>query len=148
MGSAQAPGLMVLLTRLSRLVYRRATESVLGVTLKEYLALCALREQPNTSQQAFCEAVHLDPNNCVLLLNALESASLVERRRDPLDRRRHIVLLTPKGLGALERADRALESVEDGVVGALSRDERATLHRLLLRAVETAARQPGEAVTS
>src|SRR5579859_3491661 len=104
--AAPAPGLMVLLTRLSRVVYRRATESALGVTLKEYLALCALREQPNISQQAFCEAVHLDPNNCVLLLNALEAASLVERRRDPLDRRRHIVLLTPQGQQVLERADR------------------------------------------
>jgi len=145
--STPAPGLMVLLTRLSRVVYRRATESALGVSLKEYLALTALREQPNISQQAFCEAVHLDPNNCVLLLNALEAAKLVERRRDPIDRRRHIVILTPKGQAVLERADRALESVEDEILGALSRDERATLHCLLSRAVECATRPAAETVT-
>lgn len=140
MPSAPAPGSMVLVTRLSRLVYRRATDAVLGMTLKEYVALCQLREQANVSQQAFCEAVHLDPNNCVLLLNALESADLVERRRDPADRRRHIVVLTAHGQQALERADRALESVEDEVLGALSGDERATLNRLLMRAVDAAAR--------
>jgi DNA-binding MarR family transcriptional regulator len=110
------------------------------MSLKDYLALTSLREQPNISQQAFCEAVHLDPNNCVLLLNALEAAGLVERRRDQADRRRHIVVLTPRGRQALEQADRALESVEDEVLDALSRNERATLHDLLLRAARGAAR--------
>ena len=76
----------------------------------------------------------------MLLLNALESAGLLERRRDPSDRRRHIVVLTPAGQKACEKADRALESVEDDVLGGLSRDERATLHSLLLRAVEGATR--------
>jgi len=135
MGSRTAPGSMVLLTKLSRLVYRRATDAVLGMSLKRYLALTALREQPNISQQAFCEAVHLDPNNCVLLLNALEAEALVERRRDPSDRRRHIVILTRTGEKALEHADRALESVEDEVLGCLTDEDRATLHRLLLSAI-------------
>src|SRR5215831_8654881 len=102
--SATTPGSMVLLTRLSRVVYRRATDDVLGMSLKEYSALSLLREQPNLSQQAFCEAVHLDPNNCVLLLNALETDGLVERRRDPNDRRRHLVFLTPAGEQACVRA--------------------------------------------
>jgi len=138
--SATTPGSMVLLTRLSRVVYRRATDDVLGMSLKEYSALSLLREQPNVSQQAFCEAVHLDPNNCVLLLNSLEAAGLVERRRDQADRRRHIVVLTPRGRKALEQADRALESVEDEVLDALTRDERAALRDLLLRAARGAAR--------
>jgi DNA-binding MarR family transcriptional regulator len=117
-------------------MYRRATEARLGISLKAYLALTELRAQPNISQQAFCEAVHLDPNNCVLLLNALEADNLVERRRDPADRRRHMVILTPTGEQALERADRALLSVEDEVLGGLSQDERDALHRLLRLAVE------------
>ena len=142
MGSTPAPGSMVLLTKLSRLVYRRATDAVLGMSLKRYLALTALREQPNISQQAFCEAVHLDPNNCVLLLNALEADGLLERRRDPGDRRRHIVILTPTGQKALEHADRALESVEDEVLGCLSQDDRVTLHRLLLGAMQGTRAEP------
>jgi DNA-binding MarR family transcriptional regulator len=136
MGSLQVPGSMVLLTRLSRLVYRRANEAVLGMSLKEYMALCSLRDQQNVTQQALCESIHLDPNNCVLLLNSLEAAGLAERRRDPADRRRHIVVLTPAGRHALVHADGALETVEDDVLGMLSRGERATLHDLLLRAAE------------
>jgi MarR family transcriptional regulator, temperature-dependent positive regulator of motility len=141
MEPAPAPGSMVLLTRLSRVVYRRASEAVLGMTLKEYMALTNLRDQRGVTQQALADALHLDPNNCVLLLNVLESGRLAERRRDPSDRRRHIVELTPAGRQALERADRALESVEDEVLGALSRTERETLYRLLVRAVEGEARK-------
>jgi DNA-binding MarR family transcriptional regulator len=132
---------MVLLTRLSRVVYRRASEAVLGMTLKEYMALTNLRDQRGVTQQALADALHLDPNNCVLLLNVLENGRLAERRRDPSDRRRHIVELTPAGRQALERADRALESVEDEVLGTLTRTERETLHRLLVRAVEGEARK-------
>ena len=139
--TATTPGSMVLLTRLSRVVYRRAREAVLGMTLKEYMALINLRDQPNVTQQALGDALHLDANNCVLLLNVLEAGHLAERRRDRTDRRRHIVELTPAGRLAVERADRALESVEDDVLGALSADERTTLHRLLLRALETESAQ-------
>jgi DNA-binding MarR family transcriptional regulator len=75
------------------------------------------------------------------LLNALESSNLVVRRRDATDRRQHIVVLTPAGRKALERAERALESVEDDTV-ALTPEKRETLHRLLLRALESESRAP------
>src|SRR5919204_5624391 len=84
------PGSMVLLTRLARVVYRRATEAVLGMSLKEYMSLNNLRDRSLT-QQALGDSLHLDANNCVLLLNELEASGLAERRRDPEDRRRHIV---------------------------------------------------------
>src|ERR1700681_189800 len=105
--TTSAPGSMVLLTRLSRVVYRRASEAVMGMSLKEYMALINLRDQANVTQQALGDALHLDANNCVLLLNVLEAGHLAERRRDPTDRRRHFVELTPAGRLAVERADRA-----------------------------------------
>jgi DNA-binding MarR family transcriptional regulator len=136
MGASPGPGSMVLLTRLSRVVYRRATEAVLGMRLKEYTSLIYLREHDGLTQQALAEALHMDANNCVLLLNELEAAGLAERRRDPTDRRRHTVVINPAGMRALERADRALESVEDEVLSALTAEERATLRGLLSRALE------------
>jgi DNA-binding MarR family transcriptional regulator len=142
MGASPGPGSMVLLTRLSRVVYRRATEAVLGMRLKEYTSLIYLREHDGLTQQALAEALHMDANNCVLLLNELEASGLAERRRDPTDRRRHTVAINPAGVRALERADRALESVEDEVLGALSGEERAALRRLLSRALEGQGRAP------
>jgi DNA-binding MarR family transcriptional regulator len=127
-------GSMVLLTRLSRLVYKAASEDALGMKLKAYVTLTTLRNGP-MPQQELCISMHLDPNNCVLLLNEMEAAGHVRRSRDPADRRRHIVEITGEGRRALARADEALNEVEGQVLGNLSADERATLRGLLNRAM-------------
>src|ERR1700759_5866748 len=94
---------------------------------------------PGLQQQQLCEALWLDPNNCVLLLNELEDMGYVERRRDPTDRRRHMVELTDEGRAALERAERAQESIGDELFAALTEEERATLRSLLGRALAPAS---------
>ena len=136
-GPAQ-PGVAVLLTQLARVVYRRTPEPVLGMRLKEFVALSLLRDHGAAPQQAMGEAMCLDPNNLVLLLNDLEMAGHALRRRDPVDRRRHIVDITPKGVRALQRAERGLESVEDDVLAALGPGERAELRALLAKALDGA----------
>jgi DNA-binding MarR family transcriptional regulator len=133
------PGSLVLLTRLSRLVYRRATEDVLGMRLKQYVALTYLQHMPGVGQRQLGDLLMLDANNCVLLLNDIEEAGWAERRRDPDDRRRHIVEITGSGREALFNAERALDGLEEEVLGALSPEERETLHDLLARAM---AEQP------
>jgi DNA-binding MarR family transcriptional regulator len=115
-------------------VHRSATDEVLGVRLKDYVTLALLRNGAR-AQAELCAAVGMDPNNCVLLLNHLEAAGHVERKRDPADRRRHIVELTPAGRKALDRAEREIESLEDEVLGALTLDEREQLRSLLIRAL-------------
>ena len=132
--SASSPGSIVLLTRLSRLIYKRATEDVLGMRLKAYATLSNLREGPR-GQQDLCVSMHLDPNNCVLLLNDLEDLGYVVRKRDPADRRRHIVEMTPGGRKAMLAAEGAMESLEDDVLGALSVEEREVLRSMLDRAL-------------
>jgi DNA-binding MarR family transcriptional regulator len=132
--SASSPGSIVLLTRLSRLVYKRATEDVLGMRLKAYVTLSNLREGPR-GQQDLCVSMHLDPNNCVLMLNDLEELGYVMRTRDPADRRRHIVKMTPAGHKAMLAAEGAMESLEDDVLGALSIEEREVLRAMLDRAL-------------
>jgi DNA-binding MarR family transcriptional regulator len=84
-------------------------------------------------------ALHLDPSNVVGLLNELEERGLVIRRRDPADRRRHIVELSAAGAGELARATSQLRQVEDELLQALSTEERVTLHDLLVRAVGVTA---------
>ena len=137
--TTQAPsvaGTMNLLTRLSRVTYRSATPELLGVKLKEFVALTYLRESTRATQQKLAKTLMLDANNCVILLNGLEEGGLIERTRDPEDRRRHIVAITPKGHRALEKAERQLETVEDDVLGKLSLDERDELRELLAKALE------------
>jgi len=134
--TATATGPIVLLTRLARVVYRRSTVELVGMRLRELGALAYLRDHHQASQNAMSKALCIDANNCVLLLNDLEALQYVERRRDPLDRRRHLVELTAAGRVALERAELAQGSVADDVLGALSAEERCQLQRLLRHALE------------
>jgi DNA-binding MarR family transcriptional regulator len=132
MGTASNPGSMVLLTRLAREVFGRSTEDVLGIRLKQYMLLRDLADHGGAvTQQSLCGTLHLDPNNLVLMLNDIEGAGFAERRRDPDDRRRHIVELTPAGVRALEHAEQGMQGVEDEVLSALNAKERVELGRLL-----------------
>src|SRR5689334_21478731 len=123
MKDSSTPGALVLLTRLAKVIYRRSSEELLGMRLRQFVALTLLRDSGTLPQQELCETMHLDPNNVVLLLNDLETAGHVRRRRDPEDRRRHIVELTDEGRQALNRAERAQASIEGEVLAALSPEE-------------------------
>jgi DNA-binding MarR family transcriptional regulator len=132
-------GLVALLMRVAKGTYRHATEDVLGLKLKEYVALQYLQDQGKTAQAELSEQLMLDANNCVLLLNGLEEGGYVERRRDPADRRRHIVEMTKSGERALEKADKAFAGLEEEVFAGLSVDERCQLWNLLRQALDGGA---------
>src|SRR4051795_4587200 len=73
--NTQAPsvsGSMNLLTRLSRVIYRRAVPELIGMKIKEFVALVYLRESGRATQQKLAETMMMDANNCVILLNGLE----------------------------------------------------------------------------
>jgi DNA-binding MarR family transcriptional regulator len=130
-----APGTLTLLSRLSKLVYRRTPEAQLGMKLRQFVVLSYLAENNGVQQQVLGEILCMDSNNLVLLLNELEDLGYAHRRRDSEDRRRHIVELTDGGRKALRRAEQGRESVEDDVLRALDSDERDELRRLLAKAL-------------
>jgi DNA-binding MarR family transcriptional regulator len=139
---------MVLLTRLAKQVYRRSDEDLLGMHLRLLMALSYVRDHDGAPQQELAEALCMDANNVVLLLNELEDLGHVTRRRDPVDRRRHLVELTQAGGRALTDAERAQETIEDEVLQALDAGERATLWRLLTRALQGAEPDLDEAYSA
>ena len=133
--TGSAPSTVVLLSRLSKQVYRRSKDRHLDMQLRHLVALSFLRDHQACPQQELADAFCMDANNVVLLLNELEDGAFASRQRDPLDRRRHVVQLTPAGSAALDQAEKALESVEDEVLSALSPEERKVLWGLLTRAL-------------
>lgn len=137
MPTTTTPGVTVLLTQLSRVVYRRTSEDLLGMRLKEFVMLAHLREHAPVPQQELGEMLCIDANNLVLLLNELESRGFAYRRRDPTDRRRHLVEITDEGLAAFENAERGIESVEGDVLASLTSRERTELQGLLTKALES-----------
>jgi DNA-binding MarR family transcriptional regulator len=127
----------VLLTQLTKAIYRHTVEEDLGMRLKGFVALAHLRAHSGITQHELGEAISVDANNLVILLNELEGAGFAIRRRDPEDRRRHLVDITPDGLRALEKAENSIGAVEHELLGELSSAERRQLRGLLAKALDS-----------
>ncbi|KOG36653.1 MULTISPECIES: MarR family winged helix-turn-helix transcriptional regulator [Streptomyces] len=112
----------------------RAALGVAGLHPRNAMTLMQLARGA-TSQRELAVAMELDPSQLVAILNELESSGLAERRRDPADRRRHIVEITSAGTAALERVDEAVGEAERELFGDLTDAEQAVLRGLLDRVV-------------
>jgi MarR family transcriptional regulator, lower aerobic nicotinate degradation pathway regulator len=120
-------------------VRSEAVLTPLGLRSRHLVALTVLRNRGNCTQQSLATTLEMDGTNIVGLLNELEAEKLIERRRSPEDRRRHVVDLTDTGAKQLAKAEVALAAVEDEVLGALDESQRETLHILLLQAARAGA---------
>jgi DNA-binding MarR family transcriptional regulator len=90
------------------------------------------------SQQELGEYVRKDRTTIVALVDDLESAGLVERRRNPADRRAYALQLTEEGHDWLAAAGPALAGAEDRLLRDLDEDERANLVETLQRVLFSA----------
>ena len=87
------------LTRVSRTVSRAFDETLAeaGGSLPAWLVLISLKSRQLASQRELAEAVGIQGATLTHHLDTMESAGLVTRRRDPANRRLHLVELTPAG---------------------------------------------------
>ena len=132
----------LLLAHLGRVAKRRFTDALepTGINGPQAFALMRLRDLGPISQQDLADTLDLDPSKLVALLNELESAGLAERRRDPGDRRRHIVEISVSGKTRLADAERAMTEFEARFLAGLGSDERDQLQGLLSRLAQCVGR--------
>jgi MarR family transcriptional regulator, lower aerobic nicotinate degradation pathway regulator len=114
--------------------HSESTLAALELRPRHLLTLTVLRDSGGCTQQALAAQLSIDRTNLVGLLNELETEALIERRRSPEDRRRHIVEVTPAGRELLAKAEFALAAVEDEVLAALDTSQREALYQLLVQA--------------
>jgi DNA-binding MarR family transcriptional regulator len=91
------------------------------------------------SQREISDRLGFDPSDMVGALDILEKAGLVERQRDPDDRRRHAVSVTPAGRKAADRIDVLLFEAERRALARLDEDERSVLAELVDKALARGA---------
>jgi DNA-binding MarR family transcriptional regulator len=97
------------------------------------LQVVAAREP--ISQREVSEALLLDPSDLVTLVDILERAGLVDRRRDQADRRRYALEVTARGQLAIARLREINREVAGELLAPLDEGERTQLARLLTRVV-------------
>ena len=108
----------------------------LGLHPYHHAVLLVLDEGSRETQGSIADALGYDRGQLVGLLDELQEQGLVERQRDPTDRRRHLVRMTPDGTKTLRRMRAIARRNEDEFLDPLSEEERAQLHTLLFRLAE------------
>jgi DNA-binding MarR family transcriptional regulator len=127
--------LLDLLSRQVR-VHAEGVLDALGLRPRHLITLSVLRDHGSAGQQLLAEVLSIDRTNLVGLLNELEQADWIVRRRSAQDRRRHVVELTDPGREKLAHAEMLLAAIENEIFSGLDDDERETLHGLLFKASE------------
>ncbi|MGH7912355.1 MAG: MarR family winged helix-turn-helix transcriptional regulator [Candidatus Dormibacteraceae bacterium] len=107
----------------------------LGLDGRLLAVLTLVEAEGPALQQRLSERLRVDRTTMVALVDALERNKLVERRRDPVDRRGYQVRITKRGAEALLQGHRAVRTVEQALLGELSDEEQRQLRSLLGRVV-------------
>jgi DNA-binding MarR family transcriptional regulator len=111
-----------LLSDVSRLLRRRFDERarLIGITRPQWRALAALTRQEGVQQGALAELLEVEPITLCRMIDRLEEAGLVERRRDPADRRAWNLYLTPKARPLVEQLRAIGEEVHAAALADLA----------------------------
>jgi DNA-binding MarR family transcriptional regulator len=123
-----------LFAKLGLLLKSRALDAFeqVGFEAHHYSLLALLGEGDRETQGTIADVLGVDRSQLVGILDALEAKGLVERRRDPQDRRRHVVSLTPEGRRQLVKLRGVLRRVEDEFFAPLDPVAREALHDALI----------------
>ncbi|MFH8467969.1 MarR family winged helix-turn-helix transcriptional regulator [Streptomyces sp. NPDC017991] len=125
--------LVHLLTRAERLTARRVQAALEehGCTPDAWRVLSLLSDGEGHPMTAVAEAAFLPPATLTKLVDHLVDQNLVHRRVDPLDRRRILAHLTPRGETYWRRVDREVRARWPALGGAEEELLRGLLHRLV-----------------
>ena len=123
------------LTRTARTVSRAFDDALAqaGGSIPVWLVLISLKSQQLRNQRELAEAVGIREATLTHHLNAMDEQGLITRRRDPANRRVHLVELTDAGEAAFERLRGAAGAFDKKLRAGFSDDEVAELETLLSR---------------
>jgi MarR family transcriptional regulator, transcriptional regulator for hemolysin len=137
------------LTRVSRTVSRAFDDALAeaGGSLPVWLVLISLKSGQLASQRELADAVGVQGATLSHHLNAMESAGLVTRRRDPRNRRLHVVELTSDGDALFARLREVASAFDQRLRAGLTGQDVDQLEALLTRLRENVSESLSESLS-
>lgn len=127
-----SPGLLLALLGHYAMRRLREVHTRHELSPRQFQLLELLYDGGPLGQRELGQLMETDPSILVTLLNPLEAEGLLSRRRDPLDRRRHLVTLTARGERRLAAAAQAQREAEEELFAGLDESQREQLRVLLI----------------
>ena len=114
-----------LISDVSRLMRRRFDERarLVGATRAQWRTLTTLGRQEGINQGALADLLEVEPITLCRMIDRLEEAGLVERRRDPADRRAWRLFLTAKSTPMLAELRGMADDLFDQMLAGISNAE-------------------------
>lgn len=130
--------ILLSLRRISRAIdlYSRQLASKYKLTGPQLMCLNELERADQLRSGELARAVHLSQATVTGILDRLEARELVQRRRDPQDKRRVLVNITPAGSKLVARAPAPLHKQFADRLGRLPPDQQAAIDQVLSQVVE------------
>ena len=122
-----------LISDVSRLMRRRFDERarLIGVTRAQWRTLTTLSRNEGINQGGLADLLEVEPITLCRMIDRLEEAGLVERRRDPADRRAWLIFLTAKAHPLLAQLRGLADGMIEGALQGLDDKRRAALMETL-----------------
>jgi DNA-binding MarR family transcriptional regulator len=102
-----------------------------GLTALQYTALTVLERHPDLSSAQLARSAFVTAQSMADMVAALEGRGLLERHRDPNDRRRLMLRLTADGRKLLNRYRGRVDALEQRMLADLSEKQAQELRRSL-----------------
>ncbi|GAA3015814.1 MarR family winged helix-turn-helix transcriptional regulator [Streptosporangium longisporum] len=102
-----------------------------GGSLPVWLILISLKSRRLGNQRELADAVGIQGATLTHHLNAMERAGLLTRRRDPANRRAHVVEFTEEGEALFHRLRQAAVSFDRRLRAGLDEEDAAAFERVL-----------------
>ena len=122
--------------QISTAIFLEETQA-LNVTATQYGALYVLDHVDNLDQIGLARVLGIDRSTSALVLSKLEGAGWIDRRIDPADRRRRVLLLTEAGRRVLNAVAAPARQVRERLMAAFTPAEQTQFMELMAKFVET-----------
>ncbi len=117
-------------SRLARWAFDQRVREI-GVTGPQARLLLNLNRRPGENQGFYAEQLEVEPITLCRMVDRLEESGMVERRRDPADRRAWQLHLTAKSRKIVAKLQLSIDSLVDDMLDGLTSDERLEFSRLM-----------------
>lgn len=108
-------------------LYSRELKANCGLTIPQLLCLSVIVREKQITAVSLSLQVHLSPSTLVGILDRLEKAGLIQRKRSAEDRRQVIIKASDAGKNAIDRAPSPLQENLISGLGDMPANEQAAI---------------------